>query len=648
MADRNDIISRLSSRVMTKDEFNFERLTAPPLYSFIDQPRIDKLYNIASSVKYSGNARKKYKAMDEIMNPFGFKKLSAGTNRVVYKHLECKSIVMKVAADAVGLGDNPAEYFNQFKLKPFVTKTFEVDPSGVIGEAERVYNIHNREEFLSVAYDYYDLINNFIIGKYIMADIGTRYFMNIGIRSGFGIVLLDYPYLYELDGNKLYCQEPDPNSSTLVCGGIIDYDDGYNHLYCQKCGKRYRAKQLAKCIENKIIKVERRNNEMEEIQVFVNGVSVTEAKDEDGLLNKPTSSYKKIVDSSINDIPNDDQIVVKVNEKDPSDYVIAPRYPVIEEDIESTQSFAIEESDEEEEEDIQETETVDSADDEKDNTPSMTYEEAKSKYGEKIIEESEINILYQKALADLSLYEDKIQSYKNKIEQMENERSSYLEDKIKVKERLSEDAKNLKSNVSDIENWIENAKKELEMKDTTIDDLNKTIASINNEKSELIAQYNAKLNALESIINQKDDEILKASGKLVIDNEFSADNIEQITEDMNKIYSSEEGSENVSFVFLNTVFTSLNTLRRSIGQPEFEEDVKVLVPVDYNGNHLIDGFGNKIAMYTINNKFIDDIIDGKPASFPKEAFDYEDYEEDDEEEEESNEEAVDEDTTVEE
>ena len=35
-----------------------------------------------------------------------------------------------------------------------------------------------------------------------MADIGTNFFMNWGIRPGFGPVLLDYPYVYELDGNK--------------------------------------------------------------------------------------------------------------------------------------------------------------------------------------------------------------------------------------------------------------------------------------------------------------------------------------------------------------------------------------------------------------------------------------------------------------
>ena len=29
-----------------------------------------------------------------------------------------------------------------------------------------------------------------------------------------------------------------------VCGGFIDYDDGYNHLTCQRCGKKYNAVDL--------------------------------------------------------------------------------------------------------------------------------------------------------------------------------------------------------------------------------------------------------------------------------------------------------------------------------------------------------------------------------------------------------------------
>lgn len=252
--ERSGIIRRLQSRTMTIEEFNFDALTAPPLYSMFTQSDIDQLYNIATSVRYSGNARKKYQAIDAIMKPRGFVKLSAGTNRVCYKCLENNQIVAKVAADAVGIFDNPREFQNQFKLKPFVTKIFEVDPTGVIAIAERVIPITSREEYSTVANDMYDLISKFIIGKYIMADIGSRYFMNAGTREGFGVVLLDFPYLYELDGNKLYCKCPNPQEESGICGGLLDYDDGFNEIRCTKCGTRYRVRELAKSVsENKIL-----------------------------------------------------------------------------------------------------------------------------------------------------------------------------------------------------------------------------------------------------------------------------------------------------------------------------------------------------------------------------------------------------------
>ena len=83
--------------------------------------------------------------------------------------------------------------------------------------------------------------------KYVLEDIGTRHFMNYGIRNGFGPCLLDYPYLYEVDGNKLQCKEELSNGS--ICNGYIDYDDGANALYCQKCGREYSASSLKKYIE---------------------------------------------------------------------------------------------------------------------------------------------------------------------------------------------------------------------------------------------------------------------------------------------------------------------------------------------------------------------------------------------------------------
>lgn len=209
--DRSSAIDRLQSRLVSVEEFNFDKLSAPPLYSLLTQYDIDNLYRIATSVRYSGNPRKKYKAIDDIMKPRGFVKLSAGTNRVVYRFLEDDRFVIKVAADAVGIKDNPKEFINQHIFKPFVTKVFEVSPCGTVGLFERVNPITSREEFMSVADDIYDVINNWFIGEYVMADIGTKFFMNWAIRTSLNLGQLLWKhsggFLFELLG-KANALEP--------------------------------------------------------------------------------------------------------------------------------------------------------------------------------------------------------------------------------------------------------------------------------------------------------------------------------------------------------------------------------------------------------------------------------------------------------
>lgn len=292
--DRNAIIDRVQSKTTTIDEFNFDKLIAPPLCSLLSMEDIDKLYYIATSVKYSGNARKKYKAIDDILKPRGFTKLGSGTNRVVYKFLEDSRFVLKIAVDAVGIKDNPKEFINQNIYKPFVTKVFEVDPSGVVAVVERVNPITSREEFLSIADDVFAVINEWFLGKYVMADIGTKFFMNWSTRTGFGPVLLDFPYVYELDGNKLYCSAPDNNTETGLCGGEIDYDDGFNFLHCTKCGAQYRVRELAKAIkeETVIVKGNRRKSTMK-VAVRRNGVTISTA--EETLGQEVTKIEKRLV-----------------------------------------------------------------------------------------------------------------------------------------------------------------------------------------------------------------------------------------------------------------------------------------------------------------------------------------------------------------
>ena len=214
---------------------------------------IFELNRIAKDKKLSEQPELKFDMIKNIMRMRGFKKLAAGTNRIVFKHLEDQSIVIKVAYDSVGLTDNLHELYNQELLKPFCTKVFEVTPCGTVGMFERVTPITNRQDFMRIADSVFDILIYKFIGKYIMADIGTIFFMNWGIREGSFPVILDSPYVYELDGAKIYCNKIDRNSPQGFCGGEIDYDLGFNKLVCKKCGKTFLASELKKSKKNKDI-----------------------------------------------------------------------------------------------------------------------------------------------------------------------------------------------------------------------------------------------------------------------------------------------------------------------------------------------------------------------------------------------------------
>ena len=56
---RNYIIDRLKSKKVTIDEFNFDKLSAPPLSLFLSPQDIWELNSIAKSIKYSGKLKEK-------------------------------------------------------------------------------------------------------------------------------------------------------------------------------------------------------------------------------------------------------------------------------------------------------------------------------------------------------------------------------------------------------------------------------------------------------------------------------------------------------------------------------------------------------------------------------------------------------------
>lgn len=240
---RADILSTLYSKKTTALDFNFDSLIAPPLYTLIPNRDLERMHKLVTSVKYTSKIDYKEAEIKKIMGYYGFTRFASGTHRVVYRHLDYPYLIAKISLNKSSLMDNVREFQNQAFLKPFCCKCFEVDQTGMIGLFEKVDPILSREEFASIAGDIFDFINEKIIGKYIVDDIGTESFMNYGLRRGFGPVLLDYPEVYPLDGNKLYCNKYDQNTG-LFCGGVLDYDPGFNTVFCQKCGRTYEAREL--------------------------------------------------------------------------------------------------------------------------------------------------------------------------------------------------------------------------------------------------------------------------------------------------------------------------------------------------------------------------------------------------------------------
>ena len=247
-----DILSQIYASKKTDYDFNFNALVAPPLLSMLTVEDINYLDYLITSVKFASKLEYKYDEIRKVMNNRGFRKLHAGTNRVIYYNPDIPGIVLKVCTNTIALSDVFNEYRNQFHLAPFVQKVFEWSPKGTVGLFERVDPITSRQEFLSIADSVFELLNKKILGEFILEDIGSEYFMNWGIRRiggnrgrAWGPVLLDFPMMFKLDGKKLFCNTIHPITGKR-CTGVIDYDAGFNRLVCPVCGREYQARQLAK------------------------------------------------------------------------------------------------------------------------------------------------------------------------------------------------------------------------------------------------------------------------------------------------------------------------------------------------------------------------------------------------------------------
>lgn len=227
--------------------FDWNKLVKPPITSLLHPKVIDDMHNLVQDVRLMSDPVKKYKYMNQILAPMRFCPAASGTNRRAFYCEYDPTIILKIGSDRVGRADNISEYYTQQILKPFCTKIYDVLPSGVIQLCERVEPMTEYDFKHQWAGEIFDLIMNLLYRGYMLEDIGGNFYKNWAVRLGFGPVLIDFPYVYEVDWAKLHCVYVDPRTKQK-CDGELDYDysKGMSEIVCEKCGSRYSANYLAK------------------------------------------------------------------------------------------------------------------------------------------------------------------------------------------------------------------------------------------------------------------------------------------------------------------------------------------------------------------------------------------------------------------
>lgn len=217
--------------------------TRYPLSHYLTNQDIAYLYKCAMSPSLNCNVKEKYYLIGELMKNRGFELIGGGTNRRAYR-CTFENLVIKVATDQVGFTSNLRELPNQNVIKPFCTKIFGTDYNGIVSMSEQFIPFKTPEEYQKYAADIFDILyfvfRNNDIG---MEDIGTRSFKNWGLRNGFGPGVLDFPTMYVLDPTKRFCRNI---VNGQMCGGTLDYDEGFNVIVCSECGRTHFARTLAK------------------------------------------------------------------------------------------------------------------------------------------------------------------------------------------------------------------------------------------------------------------------------------------------------------------------------------------------------------------------------------------------------------------
>lgn len=180
--------------------------------------------------------------INQLLTNYGvpYSPLGAGTNRY---SVMVEEYAVKIALDRDGMTDNKREFIYSKNLQPYVIKFYETTPNGLIGFCEYV-QIFSLDDFYDNQPKMREILEE-ISSQYLIGDIGisTKNYLNWGLRFDGSICILDFAYIYSLSFKTFVC--------TCPSAGVLAYDQDYNLLKCNICGKKHSFKDVRRRITRK-------------------------------------------------------------------------------------------------------------------------------------------------------------------------------------------------------------------------------------------------------------------------------------------------------------------------------------------------------------------------------------------------------------
>lgn len=196
------------------------------ILEYFEPNLLKELYDVCNSTLVSDN-NLKVDTMINILNKYNknYVELGPGTNRLA---ILIDNTVFKIALDRWGIQDNLNEFTMSQELQPYVTKTYETN--GIMVACEYV-TVISYEEFVEREADMHKILG-ILADSYLLGDVGTikKNFRNWGYRDNGDLVILDFAYIYRVQGDEMVCPK---------CSEVLQYDDKFYNLSCPLCGRKY-------------------------------------------------------------------------------------------------------------------------------------------------------------------------------------------------------------------------------------------------------------------------------------------------------------------------------------------------------------------------------------------------------------------------